>query len=72
MSTIPQNKALEVIRDKVQQTPERYPGYRTDLLGTLVGILELEAQRPYQHVQQITRRIVALGERIEKKGGSNP
>ena len=72
MATIPQRQALEVIKNKAEQTPDRFPGYQRELLGALADILQLETKQPYQFVQQISRTIASLGEKLEKAGESNP
>ena len=68
VNTIPQKQALEVIKEKAKQIPERYAGYRLELLGRLVDIIELERNRPHNFSQQITSNISSLGEKIDKLG----
>ncbi len=68
VNTIPQKQALEVIKEKAKQIPERYAGYRLELLGRLVDIIELERNRPHNFSQQITSYISSLGEKIDKLG----
>ena len=41
---------------------QRFDGYRTELLEVIDEILMLEQERPHNVVQQIQRRISALGE----------
>ena len=69
MAAAPQNQALEVIKNKIMQVDERYDGYRHDLTGALYDIVALETDRPFNIVQQINRRFVALGEILAQKGG---
>ena len=69
MSAAPQIQALAVIRTKVTLVEERYDGYQRDLTETLHDLLSLESDRPHNIVQQISRRITALGERLVQKGG---
>ena len=58
----PQRQVIEAIRDKVNNIDERFNGYRTELLEVIDEILMLEQERPHNVVQQIQRRISALGE----------
>lgn len=69
MAATPQNKVLEVIKNKVMNIDERYDGYHTDLTEALYDILALERDRPHNIAQQVSRRVAALGEiLIQKKG----
>lgn len=72
MATIPQQQALGVLKERALTTPERYPGYRKELIGILVSIIELEQQRPHRFVQQISRTIEALGETLGEKEEGTP
>lgn len=58
----PQRQVIEAIRDKVNNIDQRFDGYRTELLEVIDEILMLEQERPHNVVQQIQRRISALGE----------
>ncbi len=70
MATAAQNKALEVLKDKVMNTDERYDGYHDDLTGTLYDILALENERTYNISQQVSRLVAALGELLVQKEGN--
>ena len=70
MATAPQNKVLEVIKNKMMSVDDRYEGYQTDLTETLYGILTLESDRPHNIAQQVSRRVTALGERLVQKEGN--
>jgi len=70
MASAPQNKVLEVIKDRVMNIEERYDGYQTHLAEALYDILLLENHRPHNISQQISRRVSALGERLVKFEGN--
>ncbi len=70
MVVAPQNKVLEVIKNKVMSVGDRYDGYHADLTEALHDILALESDRPHNIAQQVSRRVTALGERLMQKGGN--
>ena len=70
MTTAPQNKVLEVLKNKVMEVDERYESYRTDLTEVLYDILALESDRPHNIALQVSRKVTALGERLVQKEGN--
>lgn len=70
MPTAPQNQAIKVIGEKIEQMEERYDGYCHDLVAALHDILALESDRPHNIVQRTSRVVTALSETLVKKGGN--
>ncbi|MCY3627159.1 MAG: hypothetical protein OXG88_05910 [Gammaproteobacteria bacterium] len=70
MTTIAQRRVLEVLKNKIISTDERFVGYNTHLARTLYNILDLENERPHNIAQQVSREVTALGEILVNKKGN--
>ena len=70
MATIAQRRVLEVLKNKIIGTDERFEGYNTYLARTLYNILDLENERPHNIAQKVSREVTALGEILVKNDGN--
>ena len=70
MAAAPQNRVLEVIKNKVMSVDDRFDGYHADLTGVLHDILALESDPPHNISQQVSRQVTALGERLVQNKGN--
>lgn len=64
---VPQEKLLKVMKNKVKNINERYPGYRDDIAEALYGTFRDEWNSSHKSSQQFSRRIIALGDRLKDK-----
>lgn len=70
---VPQQLVIERIRARCQELPERYPAYRTDLVGYLAEVLSIERAAPHNVVQQVEAQLDAFGDLFHRKstGGAD-
>lgn len=60
----PQQVLLSKLKTYVDEIPERFPGYRAELLVTLAEMVELQKTKPAAHKQKVQGKMEALGTAI--------
>jgi hypothetical protein len=64
---VPQQLVIERIRARCEELDDRYPGYRTALVGYLAEILNIERASPNNIVQQVEAQLEAFGDLLHRK-----
>jgi hypothetical protein len=65
--SVPQQVLIEAVRNRCEQLDERYPGYKTDLVGYLAEVLSIERSQPRNVVQQVEAQLEAFGDLYRRK-----
>jgi hypothetical protein len=64
---VPQQLVIDTIRARCEELEERYPGYRSEVVGYLAEILSIERANPKNVVQQVEQQLEAFGELYHRR-----
>jgi hypothetical protein len=69
---VPQQLVIDRIRDRCEEIEERFPGYRTDLVGYLAEVLGAERAADRNVSKQVETLLEAFGDLYHRRTAGGP